>query len=174
MIRCRCRRFLQFAAILWFAGNQALGFAGTQLAVHGRVKDPAGAGVKGADVTLKAANITLHAVTNDEGEFAFEGVAAQTGTLVVAAAGSSPLERRWTAETSNSALNLDVVVSPAGLSQQMTVTAARTEARVNDTAGSVIVISQTDLANTAALTLDDSLRQVEGFSLFRRSGSRTA
>src|SRR5262249_53514931 len=117
---------------------------------------------------------TLRTVTNDEGEFAFESVAAQTGTLEVKASGFSPLERKWTLETLNASLNLDLVVSPAGVSQQMTVTAARTEARVNDTAGSVIVISQTDLSNTAALTLDDTLRQVEGFSLFRRSGSRTA
>jgi outer membrane receptor protein involved in Fe transport len=56
----------------------------------------------------------------------------------------------------------------------MTVTAARTETRVGDTAASVAVLSTEDLATTAALTLDDALRQVPGFSLFRRSGSRTA
>src|SRR5262249_15745167 len=168
----RCVRPLVIAAVLCFAGNQAQGLGCIQLAVHGRVKDPTGAGVKGADVTLKTPNITLHAVTNDEGDFAFESVAARTGTLMVKASGFSVLERNWTAEPLNPAL--DIVVRPAGMSEQMTVTAARTQARVSDTAGSVIIISQTDLSNTAALTLDDSLRQVEGFSLFRRSGSRTA
>ncbi|MBV9496843.1 MAG: TonB-dependent receptor, partial [Acidobacteria bacterium] len=39
---------------------------------------------------------------------------------------------------------------------------------------SVIVLSADDLAATPAATLDDALRQVPGFTLFRRSGSRTA
>jgi outer membrane receptor protein involved in Fe transport len=36
------------------------------------------------------------------------------------------------------------------------------------------VLTADDLSTTAALTLDDALRQAPGFSLFRRSGSRTA
>jgi outer membrane cobalamin receptor len=36
------------------------------------------------------------------------------------------------------------------------------------------VLAPEDLSTTAALALDDALRQVPGFSLFRRSGSRTA
>jgi outer membrane receptor protein involved in Fe transport len=162
------------AGILLFMGNQALGFGRAQLALHGTVKDPTGAAVKGADVTLKTSNYALHTVTNDEGHFAFDGVAATTGTLLVTAGGFRPVERRWTAEKLGPAESLDVVITPGGGSEQMTVTAVRTEARVSDIAGSVIVISQEDLSNTAALTLDDALRQVEGFSLFRRSGSRTA
>src|SRR5439155_8227449 len=42
------------------------------------------------------------------------------------------------------------------------------------TAASVAVLSNEDLSTTAALTVDDALRQIPGFSLFRRSGSRTA
>ena len=36
------------------------------------------------------------------------------------------------------------------------------------------MVSQETLATTAALTVDDALRQVPGFTLFRRTGSRTA
>src|SRR5207237_8054426 len=43
-----------------------------------------------------------------------------------------------------------------------------------DVAASIVALSSTDLSTTAATTLDDALRQVTGFSLFRRSGSRTA
>jgi outer membrane receptor protein involved in Fe transport len=167
------RQFLLIAIIVCVAGHQALGLGRTQLAVHGTVRDSGGAAVKGAGVTLKAAAMTVHAVTNDEGHFEFENVTARTGIVLVEASGFAPLEQKWSAETVTSGLNLDLVLTPAGISQQMTVTAARTAARVNDTAGSVIVLSQSDLSNTAALTLDDTLRQVEGFSLFRRSGSRT-
>jgi outer membrane receptor protein involved in Fe transport len=60
------------------------------------------------------------------------------------------------------------------LSEEMTVTATRTERRLGDTAASVAVLSAQELAASAAPTVDDALRQVPGFSLFRRSGSRFA
>jgi outer membrane receptor protein involved in Fe transport len=56
----------------------------------------------------------------------------------------------------------------------ITVTATRTETRVADTPASVVILSRETLAQTAAPTLDDALRQVAGFTLFRRSGSRVA
>jgi outer membrane receptor protein involved in Fe transport len=64
---------------------------------------------------------------------------------------------------------------PAGsVADQVTVTATRTERRLADTAASVVVLSSEELESTAAGTIDDALRQVPGFSLFRRSGSRFA
>lgn len=57
---------------------------------------------------------------------------------------------------------------------EVTVTATRTEQRLGETAASVVVLSSEELAATAAPTVDDALRQVPGFSLFRRAGSRFA
>jgi iron complex outermembrane recepter protein len=54
------------------------------------------------------------------------------------------------------------------------VTASRGEARVADTPASVAVVPRAALDATAAPAVDDALRQVVGFSLFRRSGSRAA
>ncbi|MFP5245093.1 MAG: TonB-dependent receptor [Thermoanaerobaculia bacterium] len=62
----------------------------------------------------------------------------------------------------------------AQLTETITVTATRTETRVADTPASVVVVSQETLAATAAPTLDEALRQVAGFTLFRRTGSRVA
>ena len=59
-------------------------------------------------------------------------------------------------------------------SDEVTVTATRTEQRLGDTAASVVVLSSEELAAAAAPTVDDALRQVPGFSLFRRAGSRFA
>lgn len=56
----------------------------------------------------------------------------------------------------------------------ITVTATRTETRLADTASSVVVLSRDDLEKSAAPVIDDALRQVPGFTLFRRAGSRTA
>jgi outer membrane receptor protein involved in Fe transport len=63
---------------------------------------------------------------------------------------------------------------PPTASDSITVTATRTETRVAETPASVLVLSQEVLQGTAAPTLDDALRQVAGFTLFRRSGSRVA
>ena len=62
----------------------------------------------------------------------------------------------------------------AQVTETITVTATRTETRVADTPASVVVLSRETLEATAAPTLDDALRQVAGFTLFRRTGSRVA
>ena len=54
----------------------------------------------------------------------------------------------------------------------ITVTATRTETRLADTPSSVVVLAAKDVENAA--TIDDALRQVPGFTLFRRTGSRTS
>ena len=54
------------------------------------------------------------------------------------------------------------------------MTASRTPTRLSDTPASVVVLSRETIAASAASTVDDALRQVPGFALFRRSGSRTA
>src|SRR5204862_3002472 len=58
--------------------------------------------------------------------------------------------------------------------QEITVSANRTSTRLVETPTSVVVLSRDDLNATAAFRTDDMLRQVPGFSLFRRTTSRTA
>jgi len=60
------------------------------------------------------------------------------------------------------------------LQETITVTATRTESRLADTPASVVILNRKAIAATAAPAVDDVLRQVPGFTLFRRSGSRTA
>src|SRR6185295_6969041 len=62
----------------------------------------------------------------------------------------------------------------AQVSDSITVTATRTETRVADTPASVVVLSREELQRSAAPTIDDALRQVAGFTLLRRTGSRVA
>ena len=68
----------------------------------------------------------------------------------------------------------DPLSTPPAAQDSITVTATRTPARLADTPASVVVITRDALATNAAATIDDALRQVPGFALFRRSGSRTA
>src|ERR1700679_3191806 len=55
--------------------------------------------------------------------------------------------------------------------QQVTVTADRGLAGINDSASSVAVLSQEQIEQSAGFTLDDSLHAVSGFKLFRRTSS---
>src|ERR1700744_5099176 len=66
-----------------------------------------------------------------------------------------------------------VVLKP-GTQQSVTVTADRGLAGIDDAASSVAVLSEKQLQAPAGLTLDDSLHQVAGFQLFRRTSSWTA
>ncbi|MDP9192107.1 MAG: TonB-dependent receptor [Acidobacteriota bacterium] len=67
-----------------------------------------------------------------------------------------------------------LLAQTAAASETITVTATRTETRVAETPASVVVLSREALQESEALTLDDALRQVAGFALFRRTGSRVA
>ena len=75
---------------------------------------------------------------------------------------------------SGNVVRLDFVLKPSSVSQKVTVTANRAATLLSDVPASNVQLTHLDLQLTPALTLDDDLRQVPGFSLFRRSSSRTA
>ena len=168
------RRFLSLCAcalLLAFCMPEA-NFACTQSArVEGVVRDQAGAAVADAEISLAVGAFTETRTTNAEGRFAFDSVPRGGARLQARARGFALFEKSWAIQDES---QLEIALAPEGIFEQETVTAARTVARVSDTAASVIVLAPEDLSTTAALTLDDALRQVPGFSLFRRSGSRTA
>ncbi|MBA3439808.1 MAG: TonB-dependent receptor [Pyrinomonadaceae bacterium] len=140
----------------------------------GIVTDETGAPVSRAEVTLNNGSSVLKQVTTDgDGRFAFEATPTDAATLTIEARGFRRYEQSLTLAQS-SATPLKIVLAPAPFAEQVTVTATRTETRLRDTAASVVVLSPEDLATTGALTIDDALRQVPGFQLFRRTSSRTA
>jgi len=64
--------------------------------------------------------------------------------------------------------------SPITVQQSITVTADRGLANINDSATSTAVLTGQQLQQSPGLTLDDSLHQIAGFQLFRRTSSWTA
>ncbi len=70
--------------------------------------------------------------------------------------------------------HMDVVLVPNAVSQVVEVTAARVPLPVDATASSVLWLSQQKMDEAAGLSLDDALRQVAGFQLFRRTSSWVA
>jgi outer membrane receptor protein involved in Fe transport len=143
-----------------------------EIRVEGFVRDESGAAIANAAVKLiLTKSITLETRTDENGKFVFNSVKIQTGKLIVTAASFARSEQNWNLDKNHSQ-QLEVTLTPAGISEQVTVT--RSETRLEETPASIVVITNSDFETTAAVTLDDRLRQVPGFSLFRRAGSRTA
>ena len=139
--------------------------------VRGRVTDREGHPVPGATLAVQRAGSEASAsvAAAADGSFAFDAAGATAGRLEASAPGFLRVERDWRfGET------VDIVVLRAAWSDQVTVTASRDSLRLGDTAARAVVLDQELLRSTAAVTLDDTLRQLPGFSLFRRTGSRAA
>ncbi|HXY52266.1 MAG TPA: TonB-dependent receptor [Terriglobales bacterium] len=143
------------------------------LRLEGAIRDQNGAAVHGATVWLLAGSIQVRSQTGPDGKFSFDNLPVDHGVVRVSAPGFAAVDRVWTVAGAMPA-NLEVELQPAGPAETITVTATRTNTEVADTPASVGVLSGDILSSTAALMLDDTLRQVAGFTLFRRSGSRTA
>jgi outer membrane receptor protein involved in Fe transport len=169
-VRASIRRAVCLFAIL--VASAGAGFAQENgFSLAGVVVDQNNAPITGAQVFLYASPTLLaQTTTGPSGEFTFSALKTNRGVLKVRASGFGEVEREWAAGDAP----LQIVLSPLPLKETVVVTPARTDTRLGDTAASVAVVSSEELERTAALRLDDALRQVAGFQLFRRAGSRTA
>ena len=152
-------------------GAQVPGAAGR---IEGMVRDSSGASLPGALVEVHAGAFSASAVSDSGGAFAFENVPGEAGTVLLSAKGFQKIEQAWNRAGGQAVVRLEIVLTPATVSQQVQVTAYRASTLVSDLPLSDVQLTREDLQDTPALELDDDLRQVPGFSLYRRSSSRTA
>lgn len=141
--------------------------------VEGVVRDASGAVIARATVNLRSDSFRTTTETDHAGRFSFPHVLGTTGTVEVSAEGFTVVRQSWKVEASQ-VTHLEIVLQPSSANEQVTVLAARTEVRLSETPGSTVLLSTPDIAATPALRVDDVLRQVPGFSLYRRSDSRFA
>src|ERR1700751_3258269 len=141
--------------------------------VEGAVRDSSGASIATAQVEVHAGSYSASTTTDSSGEFAFAHVPAGSGTVIVNARGFDPVEKAWTAATNNPA-RLEIPLVPSAVNQSVIVTATRSQTLLSDVPLSDIQLTRPEVQAIPALTLDDTLRQIPGFSLFRRASSRTA
>ena len=123
-------------------------------------------------MTLKLGALRRTAISNQDGEFSFSAVAEDPAEVMVAATGFSPAHRSVESGTKDE--NLAIVLQPAIVSTEINVTASRTALPLSQTPASVHVLSTEQIATSGSLEMDDVLRQVAGFDLFRRNSSRTS
>ncbi len=139
------------------------------IALSGTVHDPSGAVVSGATVMAQGASgVEQQAATGADGTFSLE-VPSGPVLLIVRAGGFAEERRQLDVRDG---LTVDVVLKPATLLETVTVTASRSAA--TDRVSTTSVLTAEALESSAAPMLDDQLKAVPGFSLFRRTSSRVA
>ncbi len=163
--------FCAFLALPVFLNAQSSPAGGTR--VEGTVRDSSGASVPTAQVEVRSGAHSETKSLGPSGDFDFENVPGISGTIIVTAKGFQKVEQTWTSSAGKQ-VHLEIVLVPLAVSQQVVVTGTRTPTLLSDVPASDIQLTRDDLQATPALTLDDQLRQVPGFSLFRRSSSRVA
>jgi outer membrane receptor protein involved in Fe transport len=163
-----------FIALIWLTTACSAQTAGVGGRMEGVVRDLSGAAVPGAQVEVHAGSFSAASVSDSGGAFAFENVPGGAGTVLVNARGFQKIEQAWQRADGQAVVHTEIVVAPAAVNQQVQVTAYRAATLLSDLPVSNVQLTREDLQETPALQLDDDLRQVPGFSLYRRSSSRTA
>src|SRR5262249_46466812 len=138
--------------------------------LEGTVHDATGAAIAQAAVTIEGGGDTAQAVSDASGRFTVDWMGPREVTVTVEAPGFPRLRRAMTLGDGGPHLPLP----SAAFQDKVTVTASRRLAALGDTSASSVVFSAADVRETAGIGVDDVLRQVPGFTLFRRTSSRAA
>ncbi len=133
------------------------------------VRDQTGRGVVGARLNAAGGTGSPLGLTGGDG----------CAAIAVSAGGDRrvAVEREGFATTVisiESGAEIVVVLQPKGVVAEVEVTAARTPLALDATASSVRRMSGRELSEAPGFLLDDRLRDVAGFQLFRRTGSWVA
>jgi len=135
--------------------------------IAGVVSDPSGAAIANASVEFKANKETIRTTTDDAGNFWVLST-EESGTLSI----SSPGFNTFTIAVTKTDGPLRIKLEPADVIERIFVSGD--DERIPATPVSQFALSRRELELAGALTIDDALRQVPGFSLFRRSGGLSA
>lgn len=141
--------------------------------ITGRVTDSRGDAISGANVVLAVSANAVKSAAKTSGDGRFS-ISAPPGDyeLRVTADGFNAFTHR--VKLGGQPLQFNVTLEPAAVAEMVTVTPARTELRLSVAPASVSALDAKDVSNAAAQTFDDLLRQIPGFSIFRRSSSVVA
>jgi outer membrane receptor protein involved in Fe transport len=147
--------------------------------ITGRVTDQRNATLSEATVTARAVNSAESVSVTTDSNGGFTLIVEPRGEMDVTASARGFISQTKRVLVTRGSIDdmlvrVDFVLEPAQIGEVITVTPARTEIRISELPSSVTVLNSRDVTNAAAQTVDDLLRQVPGFSNFRRSSSLVA
>lgn len=141
----------------------------TDSTLSGIVNDSFGSPIANALIQFDSGGGIIRVTTNAVGAFLIH-TSVPDGILDVSADGFRPIRLKVSSQSPPGLLQLRL--DPAGLVERLEVRVAGEP--IPATTLSQYGIGRHELEAAGALTIDDVLRQVPGFSLFRRSGSLSA
>ena len=163
-----CTRIRQSTlALFWIATVLNVAAQEPLKKISGTVSDPTGAAIQHASVEFASNGNTVRTTTDVTGSFTVFS-ALPYGTLSITSPGFNTVRVDISKAASEP---LHIRLYPASVIERIVVTAD--DERIPATPASQFPLSQREIDLAGALTIDDVLRQVPGFSLFRRSGSLT-
>ncbi len=162
LARQSCRRLVRFAAILLLLPGLALQAQAAKGGISGKVVDAQNAPVAGAEILAPGGQ--LLATSAADGTFT---VPAGTGGVQITAPRFEPTFVMMQGPE-------PVHVLLAHPMEMVEVTAYRSPLATADSPASTRVLSAQRLQQAAGISVDDKLRQVPGFELFRRTSSLVA
>jgi hypothetical protein len=160
-----CRALV--CALSLLAALPCLAHAQERSEINGSVVDATGSPVAGAEIELRSSSGIQRTGSDEAGRFHLTGVASG-GTLVVSFPGFATVTREI--RTHPSPQNLQIVLTPAPYLQRINVQGSAQD-MIPATPASEYQISSQAMDQYGSMVLDDMLRQVPGFSTYRRSSS---
>ena len=168
-------RGVQLGLVLWSAGLLvccAAAPAQTVVYLHGQIRDASGRSAADATVVADGPGGEVKATSDAEGRFTLDYPEAAASAKITLHATARAMESgAMQVDLGAAAGEIDLVLHPSAVSQQITVTATRSSMDLPATANTVYALSAEELQNYPAYALDDQLRQQAGFELYRRSSS---
>ncbi len=143
--------------------------------LSGRITDQTDLAVGGVQIRLRGLSTAVVRVSRSgqDGGFSIQNLPPDSYQVRLKAPGFTE-HVEVVALGENQTLNLNIRLRVALLPETIIVTPTRSEQRVGDLAAAVTVLSEDEIHRSPALALDDVLRQVPTFSLFRRTSSLAA
>lgn len=141
--------------------------------LSGSVQDSRGDAIKSATISARdAAGKTSTVSTDDSGKYQLT-LGPGSYTVTVSASGFKTQSQQVEISDANSSGESIVnwTLEATALPEVVTVTPTRIERRLDEVSSSVVVLDSNNITQVGAQTIDDALRQVPGFSNFRRSSS---
>jgi outer membrane receptor protein involved in Fe transport len=136
--------------------------------LRGTVKDSLGYVIPNATVKVQSTSSSVSLRADTYG--VFESTAVSSPAIVtVSATGFAGTSITWSGESA-----LTIILRPEQVQQQIVLTATRTEIPLAEVPSFISRVSREDIETSPSQQLDDVIRQIPGFSLFRRTSSRTA
>jgi outer membrane receptor protein involved in Fe transport len=162
-------RLTLLTAVVLFCIHPA-SFAQNTLHLQGQVRDASGRPVPGAAITAHGPRGQISATSDDTGHFHLD-YPGSSDPVTLRASTPSMESDPLPLSAGGASAEIDLVLHPSAVAQQITVTATRSSLDLPATANTIYALSGHDLHAYPATALDDQLRQQAGFELFRRDDS---